>query len=297
MADKCPRCGKGRIIIDTKTGENVCNNCGYVLPVKAIDTGPDWRAFTQEERKDRKRTGPPTSLTKVGKGLATVIGKDIKDAHGKKLTALARSRFRRMRTWDVRSKLYTPKQRNLLKATNFLSRLADKLQVPIAVQEEAAYIYRKALNNKLIKGRSITGMVAASLYAACRNNRVPRTLKDITRASNVNKNEITRSYRVLLQMLGMKMPVMDPSRRVARIAKKVGVKEKTQRVALKILDQAKKEGITVGKNPMGIAAAALYVASILETEDVTQDQLADAAGITSVTLRKRYADLKRLKIK
>ena len=297
MADKCLRCGKGRIIIDTRTGENVCNNCGYVLPVKAIDTGPDWRAFTLEERRDRKRTGPPTSLTKVGKGLATVIGKGVTDAHGKKLTALTKSRFKRMQTWDVRSKLYTPKQRNLLKATSFLSRLADKLQLSSAVQEEAAYIYRKALNNKLIKGRSVTGMVAASVYAACRNNKVPRTLKDITKASNVNKNEIARSYRVLLQVLEMKMPVMDPSRRIARIANRVGVKEKTQRVALKILDQAKKDGITVGKNPMGIAAAALYVACMLENEDVTQDQLADAAGITSVTLRKRCADLKRLKIK
>lgn len=225
MTDKCSRCGKGRIIIDTGTGENVCNNCGYVLPVKAIDTGPDWRAFTQEERRDRKRTGPPTSLTKVGKGLATVIGKSFTDAHGKKLTALTKSRFKRMQTWDVRSKLYTPKQRNLLRATSFLSRLADKLQLSSAVQEEAAYIYRKALNNKL-KGRSVTGMVAASVYAACRNNRVPRTLKDITKASNVNKNEIARSYRVLLQVLDMKMPVMDPSRRIARIANRVGAKEK-----------------------------------------------------------------------
>lgn len=154
------------------------------------------------------------------------------------------------------------------------------------IQEDAAYIYRKALGNKLIKGRSIHGMVAASVYAACRNHRVPRTLNDITKSSNVNKREIARSYRVLLNALNMQMPVMDPSRRISRIANKVGLREKTQRVALNIIDKAKKKGTAVGKNPMGLAAAALYAAAVLENENITQDALAHAAGITSVTLRK-----------
>jgi transcription initiation factor TFIIB len=162
------------------------------------------------------------------------------------------------------------------------------------IKEDAAYIYRKALEKKLIKGRSVIGMVSASVYAACRNNRVPRTLRDVMRASNVKKSEIAKSYRVLLNSLDMKMPVMDPSRRVSRIANRVGLRERTQRAALEIIDKAKKKGIAYGKNPMGLAAAALYAASVLEDEKITQDELADAAGITSVTLRKRYADLKRI---
>jgi len=292
--NRCPMCGKGKIIIDQETEEFVCNMCGYVVPGKVIDRGPEWRAFTKEERTSRKRTGPPTSLTKVGRGLSTIIGKGSTDASGKKLDADTKRRFQRMQTWDTRTKLHTPQQRNLIRAMNLLSRLADKLQLSETIKEDAAYIYRKALESKLIKGRSINGMVSASVYAACRNNRVPRTLKDIMKASNVSKSEIARSYRILLSNLGMKMPVMDPSRRISRIANKVRLKEKTQRIALEIIDKAKLKGIVSGKNPMGLAAAALYAASVLEGEKITQDELANAAGITSVTLRKRYADLKRI---
>jgi len=292
--NRCPICGKGKIIIDHEMEEYVCNRCGYVVTGKLLDRGPEWRAFTKEERRNRKRTGSPTSLTKVGRGLSTIIGKEPTDASGRRLGAETRRMFQRMQTWDTRTKLSTPQQRNLIRAMNFLSRLSDKLQLSDMIKEDAAYIYRKALEKKLIKGRSVIGMVSASVYAACRNNRVPRTLRDVMRASNVKKSEIAKSYRVLLNSLNMKMPVMDPSRRVSRIANRVGLRERTQRTALEIIDKAKKKGIAYGKNPMGLAAAALYAASVLEDEKITQDELADAAGITSVTLRKRYADLKRI---
>ena len=292
--NRCPICGKGKIIIDHEMEEYVCNRCGYVVTGKLLDRGPEWRAFTKEERRNRKRTGSPTSLTKVGRGLSTIIGKEPTDASGRRLGAETRRMFQRMQTWDTRTKLSTPQQRNLIRAMNFLSRLSDKLQLSDMIKEDAAYIYRKALEKKLIKGRSVIGMVSASVYAACRNNRVPRTLRDVMRASNVKKSEIAKSYRVLLNSLDMKMPVMDPSRRVSRIANRVGLRERTQRTALEIIDKAKKKGIAYGKNPMGLAAAALYAASVLEDEKITQDELADAAGITSVTLRKRYADLKRI---
>jgi transcription initiation factor TFIIB len=199
-----------------------------------------------------------------------------------------------MKTWDTRSKLHTPKQRNLILAMNFLSRLSDKLKLSDVVIENAAYIYRKALDSKLIKGRSISGMVSASVYAACRNGRVPRTLQDIMKAGNVNKGEIARYYRVLLNNLDLKMPVMDPSRRVSRIANRMGISEKAQRTAFEILDLAKEKGLSYGKNPTGLAAAALYTAAVRFGEKVTQDEVAIAAGITSVTLRKRYADLKQI---
>ncbi len=292
--DKCPNCGKGTIIIDHESGEYVCNRCGYVVPGRVAYAGPEWRAFTKEERMNRRRTGPPASLTRVGRGLPTVIGKTPRDVHGRRLGAAARQRFQRMRMWDTRSKLRTPRQRNLIRAMSLLTRISDKLRLSGAVEEEAAYIYRKALDKKLIKGRTISGMVAASVYAACRNHRVPRTLGDIKKASNVQAKMITRFYRALLRSLDITVPVMDPARRVSAIANQVGLKEKTQRIALGILDKAKQRGIVVGKNPMSLAAAALYVASLTEGDRITQDELASAAGISAVTLRSRYADLRKL---
>ena len=290
---ECSRCNC-ILITDEHRGELVCSNCGIVVRDRIEEPPHETRAYTEEEKRNRRRTGPPTSLTKVGMGLSTFIGKGSTDASGKVFTADTKRSLQRMQRLELRSKFQSAKQRNIFLATNFLSCLSDKLQLSNNIQEEAAHVYLSALSKKLIKGRSINGMVATSVYVACRNNMVPRTLRDIMDASNVKKNKIARNYRILLNSLDMKVPITDPSTCISRIANKISLKEKTQRTALKIIAKAKQKRIVVGKNPMGLAAAALFTACVLEDESSTQEELADASGITSVTLRKRYADLKQV---
>ncbi len=290
---KCPRCGRGPMVVDTAGGELFCSSCGYVVMEKIEETGPEWRAFSKEEKDDRSRTGVPASLAMHDMGLATVIGVEDRDASGRSLPASMKAAIERLRTWDGRSQVHEPVDRNLRQAFSELDRLADKLNLSDAVIEKAAYIYRKALERGLVRGRSISALIAASLYAACRDTETPRTLKDVAAACNIKKKDIARCYRLLLRDMELKMPVVDPTKCVSRIASKAGLSEKTKRRALIILKRAEATRTSAGKDPMGLAAAALYVACVLEGESKTQKDVAEAAGVTEVTIRNRYKGLKQ----
>ncbi|MGE4595782.1 MAG: TFIIB-type zinc ribbon-containing protein [Nitrososphaerales archaeon] len=290
--DKCTRCGKGPIVIDSSGGEMNCSNCGFVVVDKIEEEGPEWRAFSKEEKDDRARTGVPSSLAMHDMGLATVIGAEDRDAAGRSLPASMKAAIERLRTWDGRSQVHEPVDRNLRQAFSELDRLADKLNLSDAVIEKAAYIYRKSLEKGLVRGRSISALIAASLYAACRDTETPRTLKDVAAACNIKKKDIARCYRLLLREMNMRMPVVDPTKCVSRIASKAGLSEKTKRSALVILHKAEATRTSAGKDPMGLAAAALYVACVMEGESKTQKDVAEAAGVTEVTIRNRYKGLK-----
>jgi transcription initiation factor TFIIB len=290
--DRCPRCGQGSVVTDTNTGEHFCGKCGYVLNEEIIESGPEWRSFSKEEHEGKSRTGVPTSLAMHDMGLATIIAPVGKDATGKPLSSSMRPTIERLRTWDSRSQVHEPVDRNFRQAFSELDRLKDKLAVGDAVVEKAAYIYRKALEKGLVRGRSISALIASALYAACRDTQTPRTLKDIGIASNIKRKDIARCYRLLLRELSLKMPVIDPIKCVARIASKAELSEKTKREATRILKTAEENKISAGKDPMGLAAAALYVACVTNGENKTQRDVAEAAGVTEVTIRNRYKGLK-----
>ena len=291
-SNKCPRCGKGPTVTDSTGSELYCTHCGLVVKEKIVDQGPEWRSFSSDEKGDRSRSGSPTSIAMHDMGLATVVGTQNKDASGRSLSGSMKATVERMRTWDRRSQAHESSDRNLRQAFSELRRFSDKLTVAEAVTEKAAYFYRKALERNLVRGRSITGIIAASLYAACRDAEVPRTLKDIAAVTNVKKKDLARSYRLLHREMDFKMPVADASRCVSGIASRSGMSEKTQRRAREILLRAKQAGITAGKDPMGLAASALYVACTLEGNTITQKDVAQAAKVTEVTIRNRYKGLR-----
>jgi transcription initiation factor TFIIB len=280
------------MVLDGQGSELYCSDCGLVVKEKIADLGPEWRSFSSDEKGDRSRTGMPTSIAVHDMGLATVIGGLNKDASGRSLSGSMKSTVERLRTWDRRSQAHESSDRNLRQAFSELRRFADKLTVSEAVTEKAAYFYRKAFERSLVRGRSITAIIAASLYAACRDGEVPRTLKDIAAVSNVKKKDLARSYRLLYREMDFKMPVADSSRCVSGIASRARMSEKTQRRAREILARAKMMGISAGKDPMGLAASALYVACTLEGEEKTQKDVAEAAGVTEVTIRNRYKGLR-----
>lgn len=294
ISDRCPRCAKGPMVLDSSGGEMFCSNCGYVVKDKLAEVGPEWRAFSAEEKNDRAHTGLPSSLAMHDMGLATVIGVEDRDASGKSLPASMKATIERLRTWDGRSQVYESIDRNRRQAFNELDRLVDKLSVNDAVVEKSAYIYRKALERGLIRGRSISAMIAASLYAACRDTETPRTLKDVSAISNIKKKDLARCYRLLFRELDLRMPVVDPTKCVSRIASRAGLQEKTKRRAIEILRRAGETRTSAGKDPMGLAAAALYVACVMENDNKTQKDVAEAASVTEVTIRNRYKGLKTM---
>ncbi|MCS7131899.1 MAG: transcription initiation factor IIB, partial [Hadesarchaea archaeon] len=201
--NKCPECGGTKLVRDYERAELVCASCGLVIYDKIMDMGPEWRAFDQEQRDKRGRVGAPMTYTIHDKGLSTMIDWRDRDSHGKDLTPKRRAQIYRLRKWQRRIRVSDATERNLAFALSELDRMASHLGLPRNVRETAAVIYRRAVEERLIRGRSIEGVAAAALYAACRECKVPRTLDEIAEVSRVGKKEIGRSYRFITRELLM----------------------------------------------------------------------------------------------
>jgi len=287
---RCPECGSTNLIVDSEMGEYVCGRCGLVIEENIPSQGAEWRAFTPQERDARARAGTPTDYSHYDKGLSTVIRVE-KDAFGRPLSPKVKQQMWRLRRWQMRSKVHASQSRNLMLAMSELQRLSEILYMPSSVHDMAAIIYRKTLNEGLVRGRSIGGMVAGALYAAIRFTKLPRTLKEIAEASQRSGKEIARSYGVIVRNLEMRMPIDDPTDYVTKVAEKAKVSSEVEGLAIKLLREAKKKYATTGKDPSGLAAAILYLSARMLKEKVTQARLAKAANVTEVTVRNRKRDL------
>jgi len=290
---RCTKCGGTNIIIDSEVGEEVCGSCGLVLNEGHMDTGPEWRAFTAEERSSRSRTGMGYSYTLYDKGLSTVLS-GYRDANGKTLKRETLRQMDRLRKYDNRSKFDDTWRRNLSIAMAELDRMSALLHIPGSIKERSALLYRKALRMDLIRGRSIDAFVAASIYATCRLERLPRPLKQISAASTREHSEIARTYRLMLREMDLKMPIDDPMKFVPSIASKLNLRRDTETHAIEILRKARKLHGLSGKEPRGIAAASLYKACLENNDRRVQKEVAEAAGTTEVTLRNRLRGIEAL---
>ncbi len=292
-AENCPECASKNLVHDFDSGETICGDCGLVLYEQMLDKGPEWRAFTQEDKTSRSRVGAPTSYSIHDKGLSTTISQIDRDAFGRKLPVSTRLQMWRLRKWQIRSRVHSSSDRNLAQAMGELERLSSKVNISRPIREKAALLYRKALDKGLIRGRSINAVTAATLYAACRKSGSPKTLSEISKASLVNKKDVSRCYRMMFQKLDFHMPPSDPLTYISKIAEKNEISGKTQGMAIAILAEARRKRFLAGKDPMGIAAAALYIACLQNNEKITQRAISEAAGVTEVTIRNRYKALIR----
>jgi transcription initiation factor TFIIB len=291
---ECPECGSKNLIEDFDRGEIICQNCGLVTNENVIYGGPEWRAYSYEEGESKKRVGTPLSYSIPDKGLSTIIDRVNRDSYGRQLPISKRIEMQKLRRLQIRTVLRPSINKNLALAMLELDRLSDYLHIPNQIKEKAAIIYRKALESGLVRGRSIAAVMAASLYASCRANRIPRTLKEFVFSSNIEKKDIASCYRLLLKELEIKMPIDDPMICVSKIASKARIPINVQGLALKILKEAKKKGAISGKEPMGLAAAALYLACKIEGLKRTQSKIAEVANVTEASIRNRYKNLKEI---
>jgi transcription initiation factor TFIIB len=237
-----------------------------------------------------KGTRIQTSLAHHG-GLYTLIGRTDKDASGHRIKPYVHSTMGRLRTWNLRIQTNISTDRNLLPAYNELSILKPKLGLSDSILEKTVHVYRKAQQRGLIRGRSISAVLTASIYISCRQLGIPKTLKEIAQANNISGKIVPKAYRMLLSELDLKIPNSDPMKCIIRIANKVGLNEKTKRIAMDIMDNVVKKEISAGKDPMGIAATVLYISCLKAGEKKTQKDISEAAGVTGFTIRKRFKDL------
>jgi len=245
---RCPECNSGHLSFDYERGELICEECGLVLTDQMIDQGPEWRAFDVEQGEKRARTGAPMTYTIHDKGLSTTIGWKNKDSYGKSIPTRNRAQLYRLRKWQRRIRVSNATERNLAFALSELDRMASGMGLPRNVRETAAMVYRKAVNKNLIRGRSIEGVVAASLYAACRQCNVPRTLDEIANSSRVGRKEIGRTYRFMTRELKLKLMPTKPQDYVSRFCSELKLSGEVQSRAVEILKDAQDKELTSGRD-------------------------------------------------
>ncbi|GAB6861763.1 transcription initiation factor IIB family protein [Haloplanus litoreus] len=286
----CPECD-GTVRAESDGAETVCTACGLVLDERRIDHGPEWRAFDANKKAKKSRVGAPTTRLIHDKGLSTNIGWQNKDAHGNTVSSRKRQQLHRLRTWNERFRTRDSKERNLKHALGEIDRMASAVGLHEPTRESASVIYRRALADDLLPGRSIEGVATAALYAATRLDGVARTIDEIAAVSRVEALEVKRAYRYVVSELGLQVPPTDPIEYVGRIASDLGCSDGTERRARRLIETATEHGVHSGKHPAGIAASAIYAAGTLRDAEITQDEVSEAADISKVTIRNRYREI------
>jgi len=293
----CPLCNTpSNVITDHESGESICINCGGITNIKFEDANPQQRSYPNKESANSTKVriennsssggGIPTSLARHDMGLSTVIGKTSKDALGQQIDVDMRNRINRWRTLDTRSQFQQSKEKNLHTAFIHLQRLKDKLSLPDSVIEKAAYIYRKIQERKLVNGIQIKLAITAALYISCREMEIPRTLREIAEISNNDEKDLSKFYRKVIFELDLKVPQADPLKMILKIANTCKTSEKTKRDAMKMMNEIIKKKHFTSKDPMGLAGAIVYMTGRRNGEHIIQYHIANATGVTLVTIRK-----------
>ncbi len=286
----CPECG-GDLVADEEHAERVCESCGLVVDSDRIDHGPDWRSFEDGERTSNSRVGAPRTKLLHDEGLSTTIDWKNEDGYGNALSTRQRRKMQRLRTWDERFRTRDHSERNLKQALGEIDRMGSALGLPDDVRETASVIYRRALDEGLLPGRSIEGMATAAVYAAARQGGAPRSIDEVAAVSRVDGMEFKRTYRYLTRELSLGIDLANPANYVDRFGSDLDLPEETRRRARELLRTGEQHNVHVGKSPVGLAAAALYAAGKLTGNTVTQSEVGRVADVSEVTIRNRYQEL------
>ncbi|MEF8812610.1 MAG: transcription initiation factor IIB family protein [Halovenus sp.] len=278
---ECPECG-GQL----RTGdcETVCTECGLVVDEHAIDPGPEWRSFADDDT-NPERTGAPLTRSRHDRGLSTEIGRSTR------LKGRKRRRVARLRRQHKRTQIRTKAERNQVYAFGEIRRLVGALDLPDHVHEQACVLFESAQEADLLRGRSLEGFAAAAVYATCRVNSISRTLPEVTADAKADRGELDAAYGAMNRELALQTGPIDPREYLARFASELDLPTAVERCAQRLADRASERGLDVGRNPRGVAAACLYTAAGQTGHDLTQQAAAAVADVTPVTLRATHHDL------
>ena len=278
----CPVCGSSEILIDYVRSEKTCRTCGLVLEENIIDATVRGTS-RDKEGNSYSQNGAPVNISLHDGGMAT----------GFKVRGNLKNKDVWYRLWRLnnQTRVRGTRERNLSRAFTELSLLVSNLSLSKSVRNESASIYRKALDKDLIRGRSISKLMVATVYIACKSCRVPRTLDEMAEVTDVDKKTIGTNYRFLVRELGLKLPIVSPSDYIPRFASKLNLSSEVEVKSIELVNEAQELGLTSGKDPASFAAAGLYASSMILGERRTQTEIARALGVTEVTIRNRFKEL------
>ncbi|MGG6460234.1 MAG: transcription initiation factor IIB [Candidatus Eiseniibacteriota bacterium] len=283
-----PKCEEHHLILDAGAGEVFCSHCGIVIEDKME---------VAQNQISRSSAVPGKSeishMSSYDIRPSTIIGRTDVDAKGKRILSISQTAVHRLRTWDIRIRANDAKHRNLRRALLLLTTLGDKFSLPEAVIQSSLSTYKKAVAAQLVSGRSIDAILVAAVYIAVRKTDSSISLKEISEISNIRLKTVSKAVRLVLSELEISIPREDTNRYVAKIGNICGISQKTKREAINLMSSINQSDYRIGKKPVSLAASALLAASIRTGEHISQKDIAEATGITAVTLRTRLRDLRQ----
>jgi transcription initiation factor TFIIB len=286
-----------KVWVDPETGEIINKETGEVIGYQEdyqLSRSPEWRAYNLEQLTKRARLGPPVTATLHDKGLTTVIDFRDEDAHGKSLSLTQRVQAYRLRKWQSRMRIADNTERSLAYGLIELNRMSNLLELPRYMLETASDAYRKAVKQRLTRGRNIRSMIGSCIYYACRICKYPLGLSKLCFSLGLNEKEVAKGYRALRDKLEYKIDVPQPFPFISKLVNRLYSSSKTEEIALKIAKAAKESRkLTSGWDPLSIAGASVYIASQLTGEPITQTEIANEICMSDVTIRNRYHDLEK----
>ncbi|PSP74508.1 transcription initiation factor IIB 3 [Halobacteriales archaeon QS_3_64_16] len=283
----CPEC-ESATVERSANGEFACGECGLVVAENEIDRSPEWRAYGSQERRRKSRVGAPATRRLHDEGLTTAIDPRDADAAGRALPERRREQVSRLWQWHERIRTSEPSERTLQFGLGEIDRMASALGLDRSTREVASVLFRRALADDLIRGRSIEAVATAVLYAACRSAGIARSLEEVTAVSRIERTPVGRTYRYLARELGLELEPVDPKEFVPRFRSALGLTESVERAAEEVINATAAQGLLSGKSPTGFAAGAIYIAGLLCDQYRTQKEIASAAGVTTATVRNHY---------
>lgn len=290
----CPECASTHLVLDDVRGEVTCDECGLVLSDRAMDASPEWSAYSAEEAARSSHTGARRDPIAGATGLTTVIPAPRRDAHGNAIPLEGRSALYRIQRLQRHASHGLPGERSLPEATRVLERFVAALDLPRNVRDEAAFLCRKAIQRQLARGRSIEILVAATVYAACRIAGVPRTLDEVQRMTGMSKIRVGAAYRCLHRELSLAVHIPRPGDYVERFCSELDLDRRVERESRALLERFDPPGNATSVSPSGSAGAAIYLAALVCGEPRSEKAIAQVAGVSEVTLRNRYLEMKAL---
>ncbi len=275
------RCPPDKIVYNESQGEYVCIETGEVLVDRVVDLGPEWRVFNTDDILTRERVGAPITRKVHDGGLHSRI--DHKTSYGRKLSRINE----RVRV--------SGRMRRLVRALKLMNSVIGSLNTPNAnkLREEAGGILKKLNASGLLKKKNMNALVAASILIATKNLNTPIDPGEIARRCFITAQELWKAEMKIRRDADdvVRVKPLDPRRYVEPMASKLNLSRQAIALAWKIISIAKRDGLTSGKGPKGVAAASLYIASILLNERRTQKEVSRKVDVSEVTIRNRYRDL------
>ena len=293
----CPEC-QSSLVDDSQNGEIICSGCGVVVADQIADYGPESKGSNLEEKMKLARATGQTTYSQHDLGITTEIAIGTKDFSGKTINSNVANQMHNLRKWQQRVRVSSPRERRLVNVLTKIGDICQNISLPKNVLETASIIYRN-LDEKIdVKGKSVASISAATIYMACKQCEVVRSLDEICEGS-CSPNEIkakaklaARYYRTMVMEMGTaNAPVVTMDKYISKIANLTKTDVRVERLALELAEKTKNSNLADGKAPNGIASAYLYVASVLLGQSILQRDVSSIAGVTEVTIRNRCKEI------